>query len=69
MFSFRLHFSYKLATWFFGILALLNAIAILINVFILHRLDGFDILFLILITIDMGANAIEYGIKSGEKNE
>lgn len=61
----KLHFSYRTATWFFGILALLNAIMLLINIFMLHRLDGWDILFFILITIDMGANAI----KSGEKNE
>lgn len=65
----KLHFSYKVATWGFAIVALLNIILLLINMFMLHRLDGFDILFLILITIDMGANAIEYGIKSGEKNE
>lgn len=65
----KLYFSYKVATWCFAIVALLNIILLLINIFMLHRLDGFDILFLILIAIDMSANAIEYGIKSGEKNE
>lgn len=55
---------YRIFTFVFGAIALINLIALIIGVVVLHRLDVWDISLLALCAIDFGLYAVECGLKS-----
>lgn len=55
---------YRIFTFVFGAITLVNLIALIIGVFVLHRLDVWDISLFTLCTIDFGLYAVECGLKS-----